>query len=100
MVQCTLGTVNELTTISLYSTAADIPSCCRFVQPLLEQLMTQSDLDRHHENVSYAVQLWADGLITDLELATLMAEDRSALPADEYPAGLLDPNTGLRYPTE
>ena len=22
------------------------------------------------------------------------------LPADEYPAGLLDPNTGLRYPTK
>ena len=62
--------------------------------------MTQSDLDRHHENVSHAVQLWADGLITDLELATLMAEDRSALPADEYPSGLLDPNTGLRYPTK
>jgi hypothetical protein len=62
--------------------------------------MNQSDLDRHHENVSYAVQLWADRLITDLELATLVAKDRSALPDEPAVSGLLDPNTGLRYPTK
>jgi hypothetical protein len=29
-----------------------------------------------------------------------MAEDRKALPADANPAGLIDPNTGLLYPTK
>jgi hypothetical protein len=46
------------------------------------------------------VQLWADGLITDLEFSVLMAEDRKALPANANPAGLIDPNTGLLYPTK
>lgn len=62
--------------------------------------MTQDDLDVHHKAVCDAVQLWADGLITDLEFSVLMAEDRKALPADANPAGLIDPNTGLLYPTK
>jgi hypothetical protein len=62
--------------------------------------MTQDDLDVHHKSVCDAVQLWADGLITDLEFSVLMAEDRKALPANANPAGLIDPNTGLLYPAK
>lgn len=56
--------------------------------------MTQDDLNVYHESVCCTVQLWADGLITDLELAAaLMVEDPNT-------GGLIDPNTGLRYPAK
>jgi hypothetical protein len=43
--------------------------------------------------------MWADGLITDMEMIAHMTDAHIALdPAN--PAGLLDPNTGLRYPTK
>jgi hypothetical protein len=54
-----------------------------------------------HATVRDAVQLWADRLITDLEFVRIWAKTECmALPDDADPAGLLDPNTGLRYPTK
>jgi hypothetical protein len=43
--------------------------------------------------------MWADNLITDLEFATHMTDIHMAVDGAN-PAGLLDPNTGLRYPTK
>ena len=61
--------------------------------------MTQSDLDTLHSVVRETVQMWADRLITDMEMIAHMTDAHIALdPA--HPAGLLDPNTGLRYPTK
>ncbi len=57
--------------------------------------MTQDTLDLFHETVTTAVQAWADQLITDVELAMYMA--KLPVPTDAALAGLLDPNTGLRY---
>jgi len=60
--------------------------------------MTQDDLGVLHAIVRDLVQMWADGLITDMEMIAHMTDAHIALdPAN--PAGLLDPNTGLRYPT-
>ena len=60
--------------------------------------MTQDTLDLFHETVTGAVQAWADHLITDVELAAYMAT--LPMPTDAALAGLLDPNSGLRYPTK
>ena len=60
--------------------------------------MTQADLDLFHETITNLVQMWASGLITDLELAKAAAKI-SLMPALADFDGLIDPNTGLRYPT-
>ena len=63
--------------------------------------MTQENLDTLHLLVREIVQLWADRLITDLEFVGHVGDAMMALPRPDEPAvaGLLDPNTGLRYPT-
>ena len=61
--------------------------------------MTQDDLGVLHATVRDLVQMWADSLITDLEFATHMTDIHMAGDG-AHPSGLLDPNTGLRYPTK
>ena len=61
--------------------------------------MTQDDLGVLHATVRDLVQMWADSLITDLEFATHMTDIHMAVDGAN-PSGLLDPNTGLRYPTK
>ena len=61
--------------------------------------MTQDDLSVLHATVRDLVQMWADSLITDLEFATHMTDIHMAVDGAN-PAGLLDPNIGLRYPTK
>ena len=61
--------------------------------------MTQDDLSVLHATVRDLVQMWADSLITDLEFATHMTDIHMAVDGAN-PSGLLDPNTGLRYPTK
>ena len=61
--------------------------------------MTQENLDTLHQLVREIVQLWADNLITDLEFAAHMGDIVMAVDGAD-PSGLLDPNTGLRYPTK
>ena len=62
--------------------------------------MTQENLDTLHLLVREIVQLWADRLITDLEFVGHVGDAMMALPDEPEVAGLLDPNTGLRYPTK
>ena len=57
--------------------------------------MTQQDLDVFHTKVQSVVQLWASGLITDMEFVKAMVA--APRPADTDLYGLLDPNSGLRY---
>ena len=61
--------------------------------------MNQDDLGVLHATVRDLVQMWADSLITDLEFATHMTDIHMAVDGAN-PSGLLDPNTGLRYPTK
>ena len=61
--------------------------------------MTQDDLSVLHATVRDLVQMWADSLITDLEFATHMTDIHMAVDGAN-PSGLLDPNTGVRYPTK
>ena len=63
--------------------------------------MTQDDLDVFHQTITDAAQMWANQLITDVEFATYIASLWTEHPMkDANLDGLLDPNTGLRYPTE
>jgi len=62
--------------------------------------MTQENLDTLHLLAREIVQLWADRLITDLEFVQHMGDALMALPEKPAVSGLLDPNTGLRYPTK
>jgi hypothetical protein len=61
--------------------------------------MTQDDLSVLHATVRDLVQMWADSLITDLEFVAHMGDIVMAMDGAD-PSGLLDPNTGLRYPTK
>jgi hypothetical protein len=61
--------------------------------------MNQDDLDALHSVVRETVQMWADRLITDLEFTEHIADIHMAMDGAN-PAGLLDSNTGLRYPTK
>tara|TARA_R110000822_G_scaffold174807_1_gene314411 strand:+ start:1592 stop:1786 length:195 start_codon:yes stop_codon:yes gene_type:complete len=61
--------------------------------------MNQDTLDGLHRATRELVQLWADHLITDMELIAFMTASHTGLDGAD-PAGLLDPNTGLRYPTK
>jgi hypothetical protein len=61
--------------------------------------MTEENLDTLHTLVRETVQLWADRLITDMEFVAHMTDIHMAVDGAN-PAGLLDPNTGLRYPTK
>lgn len=62
---------------------------------------TQRDLQLVHADMREAAQMWVSGLITDREIA-----DHFALVAAKFrtashlTAGLIDPNTGLRYTSE
>jgi hypothetical protein len=60
---------------------------------------TTENLDTLHTLVRETVQLWADRLITDMEFVAHMVDIQMAVDGAN-PAGLLDPNTGLRYPTK
>lgn len=60
---------------------------------------TEENLDTLHTLVRETVQLWADRLITDFEFIAHMGDIVMAMDGAD-PAGLLDPNTGLRYPTK
>jgi hypothetical protein len=60
---------------------------------------TTENLDTLHTLVRETVQLWADRLITDMEFLAHMGYIYMAMDGAD-PAGLLDPNTGLRYPTK
>jgi hypothetical protein len=62
--------------------------------------MNQENLDTLHTLVHETVQLWADRLITDLEFVVHMVDIHLSVPDEPAVSGLLDPNTGLRYPTE
>ena len=63
--------------------------------------LTQRDLQLVHADMREAAQLWVSGLITDQEIV-----DHFALVAAKFRTashllpGLIDPNTGLRYPRE
>ena len=63
------------------------------MKPTTENLVTL------HALVRETVQLWADRLITDMEFLAHMGYIYMAMDGAD-PSGLLDPNTGLRYPTE
>ena len=62
----------------------------------LPSATTQQELVARHKTIEDVVQLWASGLITDTEIAAFMA--RLPVPTGSELSGLLDPNTGLRYP--
>jgi hypothetical protein len=59
---------------------------------------TQEQLEETHKSMRDVAQLWVDELITDKEIASNFAYFHSKLKALEV-GDLLDPNTGLRYPT-
>jgi hypothetical protein len=63
------------------------------MKPTAENLITL------HTLVRETVQLWADRLITDMEFVAHMGDIYMAMDGAD-PSGLLDPNTGLRYPTK
>lgn len=58
----------------------------------------QRDLQLIHADMREAAQMWVSGLITDREMA-----EHFSVVADKFRsvehlmAGLIDPNTGLRY---
>ena len=49
--------------------------------------MTQENLDTLHQLVREIVQLWADGLITDLEFVGHVGDAMMALPDEPAVAG-------------
>jgi hypothetical protein len=55
------------------------------------------NLDAVHAHVSTTVQLWINRLITDKELADELATVATSFAESTTLAGLIDPNTGLRY---
>ena len=60
---------------------------------------TTENLDTLHTLVRETVQLSADRLITDMEFLAHMGYIYMTMDGAD-PSGMLDPNTGLRYPTE
>lgn len=61
--------------------------------------MTQDDLDIFSQNIADAVQMWASQLVTDREFAVYIARLWTETKTEDADLdGLLDSNTGLRYP--
>ena len=58
--------------------------------------MNQSEIEYIHTEIIPVLELYINGLITDWELAVKMREVANRM--DNKISGLLDPNTGLRYP--
>jgi hypothetical protein len=59
---------------------------------------TQDQLEINHHAMREVAQLWIDGLITDKEVAHAFTQFYSKLSALDI-ANMIDPNSGLRYPT-
>ena len=59
---------------------------------------TQEQLEEIHKSMREVTSLWVDELITDKEIAHTFGQFYAKLKALDV-ADLLDPNTGLRYPT-
>jgi hypothetical protein len=59
---------------------------------------TQDQLNTIHASMREVTQLWIDGLITDKEMAYTFGQFYAQLSALDV-ADLLDPNTGMRYPS-
>jgi len=59
---------------------------------------TQDQLNTIHASMREVAQLWIDGLITDKEMAYTFGQFYAQLKALDV-ADLLDPNTGMRYPS-
>jgi hypothetical protein len=59
---------------------------------------TQDQLEITHHAMREVAQLWVDGLITDKEVAHTFGQFYAKLCALDI-ADMIDPNTGMRYPT-
>lgn len=59
--------------------------------------MTDERLIELHNQIVDYVQMYADGFLLITEFARAMAEINAELAADS-PVGMLDPNSGLRFP--
>jgi hypothetical protein len=59
---------------------------------------TQDQLNTIHASMREVTQLWIDGLITDKEVAHTFGQFYAKLCALDI-ADMIDPNTGMRYPT-
>ena len=59
---------------------------------------TQDQLEINHHAMREVAQLWVDGLITDKEVAHTFGQFYAKLCALDI-ADMIDPNTGMRYPT-
>jgi hypothetical protein len=64
----------------------------------MPKAINAQNLDAVHAHVTTTVQLWTHRLITDKELADELSKVAASFAdhATEL-AGLIDPNTGLRY---
>jgi hypothetical protein len=61
--------------------------------------MNQQKLDMLDGEVKGAMQQYVSGMLGITEFCDFMALIRSRVGSDTKLCGLLDPNTGLRYPT-
>jgi hypothetical protein len=59
---------------------------------------TQDQLNTIHASMREVAQLWVDGLITDKEVAHTFGQFYAKLCALDV-ADMIDPNTGMRYPS-
>jgi hypothetical protein len=59
---------------------------------------TQEQLEITHHAMRQVAQLWVDELITDKEIAHAFTQFYAKLSALDI-ANMIDPNSGLRYPT-
>jgi hypothetical protein len=59
---------------------------------------TQDQLEITHHALREVAQLWVDGLITDKEVAHTFGQFYAKLCALDI-ADMIDPNTGMRYPS-
>jgi len=59
---------------------------------------TQDQLNTIHASMREIAQMWVSELITDKEMAHTFGQFYAQLKALDV-ADLIDPNTGLRYPT-
>jgi hypothetical protein len=66
----------------------------------MKHRVTEQNLEAVHEGMCVLVQQWASGLITDKEIADAFAVISSkfaTLDNHGLLAGVIDPNTGLRF---
>ena len=62
--------------------------------------MKQERLDELNTEVVNMIQMFVSGMITIVEFTDAMANMKRRIGEDGDLAGLLDPNTGLRFPTK